>query len=160
MHTNPRKGLATGLAAGVLVMGLAACGTMNAEAEDVFLKQNQVSSALMQAIMAAELEDPGLADRLYGQEAELRHACGPLQKAGYQDLHAEEVDGSTKLAAFNALRACAVKSTELVQLIWQVDPVTAKGYLGHPKGAADDSLVGQGASPRPLNAMADRSYLR
>lgn len=152
MRTNPRRGFAASLVAGVLVSSLAACGTMTAEAESVFLRQNQVSSALMQAIIAAEMENPGLADQLYGQEAELQQACGPLQKAGYQNLLDGEVDRTVKLAAFNALRACAMKSTELVQLIWRVDPVTAKGYLGLPKG--------QAIPKQPLKALARRSSLR
>ncbi len=152
MHTNPRRGFAVSLTAVVLAASLAGCGTMKAEAESVFLRQNQVSSALMQAIIAAEMENPGLADQLYGQEAELQQACGPLQKAGYQNLLDGEVDRKVRFAAFNALRACAMKSTELAQLIWQLDPMTAKGYLGQ---------TGVQATPqKPLKALARRSSLR
>ena len=156
MRTNPRGGLGSRLAlslgAALLAVSLGACGAMKAEAEGVFLQQNQVSSALMQAIMAAEMDDPVLADRLYGQEAELQRACGPLQKAGFKTLHDEHVDRNMQYAAFNALHACEQKSSELALLLWQVDPITAEGYLT-PVKTIDDP-------PRPLSALAPKTLIR
>lgn len=153
MRTNPRIYFTMGLVAGVLGASLSACSTIESEAETVFRRQNQVSSALMQAIIAAELDDPDLADRLYDQEDELLQACRPLQKAGYQNLQYGEVEGSVKFAVLNTLRTCAIKSNELADMLRQVDPVAADGFLGLPK-------VVPTAPQRPLSAMARQSPMR
>ena len=152
MGTISRRCYGSGLLAAVLAAALAGCGSMKTEAETVFLRQNQVSGALMQAIMAAEIEDPSLADQLYMSEEELQLACGPLQKAGFQTLHDDHVEQSVQFAAFNAMRACAIKSSEVGQFLWQVDPATARGYLGP---------VEVEAAPRsPLKVLAGRSSMR
>lgn len=152
MRTNPRRGVQMTLWAGVLALSLGACGAMKSQAEGVFLQQNQVSSALMQAIIAAEADDPALADQLYGREADLQRACGPLQKVGFQNLNGDQIDRMVQVAAFNSLRACEQKSGELAKLLWQVDPITAEGYLSDVQKTVD--------APRPLSAFAPKSLMR
>lgn len=106
----------------LLTSVLSGCGTYRERAEQVFLRQNMASSALMHAIMDAEAADPVLADTLYGSEAELQGACGPLQEAAARSLYGGRADTMLKLEAWDTLESCARKTDEIMDLLWQVDP--------------------------------------
>lgn len=115
----------------VLVALIAGCA-LGPRAKAVFVQQHRASTALTEAILAAEMEEPALAERLYGTEDELNAACGPLQTAGYRRMTEEAVDPALNWAAFTTLQGCAVKTEEVERLLWQVDPETAQYFLTKP----------------------------
>ncbi len=104
------------IAVGLIAL-LGACATSE-RAEAIYLQQHRATTALTETIVAAEAEDPELAERLYGTESELDDACAPLRQAGDRKLHGGEVDG------------CAAKTQEVEIRLWRVDPETAKYFLG------------------------------
>jgi len=69
-----------------LIALLGACATSE-RAEAIYLQQHRATTALTETIVAAEAEDPELAERLYGTESELDDACAPLRQAGDRKLH-------------------------------------------------------------------------
>jgi len=130
MPSDSRLRISVTLALVVLAGSVSGCKQIKEKAERVFLRQNQVASALMDVILTAELEDPELAARLYGEETELNDACAPLQKAGSRAIYDEEVDGPMKMRAFRSLDPCEGEVSELAELLWEVDPEIATLHLG------------------------------
>ncbi|MFQ6018724.1 MAG: hypothetical protein ACE5KF_11080 [Kiloniellaceae bacterium] len=118
-------------AATVIVAVLGGC-TLNERAEAVYLRQQRASTALIEAIVAAEDENPALAESLYDTEAAFNDVCAPLRRASYRRLYAEEIEGDLEWAIFLALEDCASKTGDVERLLWQVDPENARYYLGSP----------------------------
>ncbi len=112
-----------------LIALLGACATSE-RAEAIYLQQHRATTALTETIVAAEAEDPELAERLYGTELELDDACAPLREAGYRKLYGGEVDGDLQWVILDSLDGCAAKTQEVEVLLWRVDPETAKYFLG------------------------------
>ena len=112
-----------------LLAPLGACATSE-RADAIYLQQHRATTALTETIVAAEAEDPELAERLYGTESELDDACAPLRQAGYRKLYGGEVDGDLQWVILDSLDRCAAKTQEVEVLLWRVDPETAKYFLG------------------------------
>ncbi len=112
-----------------LIALLGACATSE-RAEALYLQQHRATTALTETIVAAEAEDPELAEHLYGSESELDDACAPLREAGYRKLYGGEVDGGLEWAILDSLDGCADKTQEVEILLWRIDPETAKYFLG------------------------------
>ena len=106
------------------------------DAKAVFLQQHRALAALTEAITVAELEQPELADRLYGTEEALNAACEPLQTASHKKMAEEEIGAQLGLAVVRTLPACAEKTQEVERLLWQVDPETAEYFLNQPTVAS------------------------
>ncbi len=115
-------------ALGLLAL-LGACATSE-RAGAIYLQQHRATTALTETIVAAEAEDPELAERLYATESELDDACAPLRQAGYRKLYGGEVDGELEWAILDSLDGCAAKAQEVEILLWRIDPETAKYFLG------------------------------
>ena len=115
----------TGLLALMFAIGLAGC----ANGEEVFLRQNQASTALAYTIMDMEDTQPDSVDELYDAEQELTDACGPLQEAGALGMHRKEIGLGLRLEIFDALDRCAAVSHEVESLVWQMHPEIARTYL-------------------------------
>ena len=130
MSTRSKRPLVTTLVTLALAGSTLGCKEIKERAERVALRQNQVTSALMDVIQYAETEDQALAQRLYGREAELNKACAPLQHAASQTLYDEEIDDKTKMRVFRSLDPCAGKVTEVADLLWQLDPEIAEVHFG------------------------------
>ncbi|MEM7225199.1 MAG: hypothetical protein AAF495_19630 [Pseudomonadota bacterium] len=120
-----RSRLQAGLVAMILATGLAGC----MQGEEVFLRQNQASTALAYTIMDLETTQPESVDELYDAEQELARACAPLQKAGVLGMRQEEISLGLRLEIFDALDDCAAVSHEVESLVWQLDPEIARTYL-------------------------------
>ena len=112
-----------------LIALLGACA-LSERAEAIYLQQHRATTALTETIVAAEAEDPELAERLYVTESELGDACAPLRQAGYRKFYGGEVDGELEWAILDSLDGCAAKTEEVEILLWRVDPETAKYFLG------------------------------
>ncbi len=112
-----------------LIALLGACAASE-RAEAIYLQQHLATTALTETIVAAEAEDPELAERLYGTESELDDANAPLRQAGYRKLYGGEVEGELEWAILDSLDGCAAKTQEVEILLWRVDPETAKYFLG------------------------------
>jgi hypothetical protein len=112
-----------------LIALLGACAT-GERAEAIYLQQHRATTALAETIVAAEAEDPELAERLYDTESEIDDACAPLRQAGYRKLYGGEVDGDLQWVILDSLDGCAAKTQEVEVLLWRVDPETAKYFLG------------------------------
>ena len=112
-----------------LIALLGACA-IGARAEAIYLQQHRATTALTETNVAAEAEDPELAERLYVTESELGDACAPLRQAGYRKFYGGEVDGELEWAILDSLGGCAAKTQEVETLLWRVDPETAKYFLG------------------------------
>ncbi len=119
----------------LLLALLAACATRE-RAEAVYLQQHRAATALTEMIVAAELDDPALAERLYASESELDRACAPLREAGYRRFYGEQVDRELEWAIAQALDGCAAKTAEVERLLWRLDPETAGYFLGAPDVAS------------------------
>ncbi len=115
-------------AIGLLAL-LGACAPSE-RAAAVYLQQHRATTALTESIVAAEAEDPALAERLYVTESELDDACAPLREAGYRELYGDEVDSVLEWAIAASLEGCAAKTQEVEILLWRVDPETARYFLG------------------------------
>jgi len=129
-------GLVTGrigrrVAALGLVAALVGC-TLSERAETLYLRQHKAASALAEIIVANETRNPFLAETLYAAEAELDLACGPLRRAGYLRLQAEEISPELEWEIVNSLDGCAVKTAEMESLLWRTDPVIAAYFLPTP----------------------------
>ncbi len=112
-----------------LIALLGACA-ISERAEAIYLQQHRATTALTETIVAAEAENPELAERLYGTESEFDDACAPLRQAGYRKLYGGDADGAMGWAILDSLDGCAAKTQEVEILLWRVDPETAKYYLG------------------------------
>ena len=112
-----------------LIALLGACA-ISERAEAIYLQQHRATTALTETIVAAEAEDPELAERLYGTESEFDDACAPLRQAGYDKLYGGDGDGEMEWAILDSLDGCAAKTQEVEILLWHVDPEIAKYYLG------------------------------
>lgn len=125
-------GLLAVLAASVIITG---CATSD-RGEAVFLQQHRASVALTQAVMAAEFENPQIVDQLYDGEDALGGACGPIQQIGYRKMNDGSVDPALRMAAYEALDACAAETAVVEALLWQLDPETARHFLDQPQVSA------------------------
>lgn len=129
----------------VAVLGLLAvlggCA-LSEQAETLYLRQHRAASALADTIAVTETQNPPLADALYAAEAELDLACGPLRRAGYLRLQAEEISTELEWEIVNSLDRCTMKTEEMESLLWRVNPDIAAYFL--PARAAANEL-----SPRP-----------
>jgi uncharacterized lipoprotein YmbA len=123
------------LAALGLAALLAGCAT-NERAEAVYLQQHRAATALTDSILAAEVENPALADRLYDREAALNEVCAPLREASTRHFYDEEIDGDLEWAIVDALDGCAADAAAVERLLWEVDPEAARYYLGDPELAS------------------------
>jgi len=112
-----------------LIALLGACA-ISERAGAIYLQQHRATTALTETIVAAEAEDPELAERLYATESEFDDACAPLREAGYRKLYGGEVDGDLQWVILDSLDRCAAKTQEVEVLLWRVDPETAKYFLG------------------------------
>jgi len=107
---------------------LGACAISD-RAETIYLDQHRATTALIEAITVAEVEDPALAERLYGTETDLDDACAPLREASYRKMSGEELDGDLQSAILDSLDGCAAKTREIERLLWRIDPETAAYFL-------------------------------
>ena len=114
-----------------IVACLGGCAT-GPDAKAVFLQQHRALAALTEAITVAELEQPELADRLYGTEEALSAACAPLQTAGHKKMADEAISPALGLVVVRTLSDCAQMTQEVERLLWQVDPETAGYFLTQP----------------------------
>ncbi len=112
-----------------LIALLGACA-ISERAEAIYLRQHRATTALNETIIAAEAENPELAERLYGTESEFDNACTALRRAGYRKMYGGEFDGGLEWAILDSLDGCAAKTQEVEALLWRVDPETAKYFLG------------------------------
>ncbi len=112
-----------------LIALLGACA-ISERAETIYLQQHRATTALTETIVAAEAEDPELAERLYAAESELDDACAPLRQAGYRKLYGGEIDGELEWTILDSLGGCVAKTQEVEILLWRIDPETAKYFLG------------------------------
>ncbi|MCH8035813.1 MAG: hypothetical protein IIC53_01670 [Proteobacteria bacterium] len=112
-----------------LIALLGACA-LSERAEAIYLQQHRATTALTETIVAAEAENPELAERLYGTESEFDDACAPLRQAGYRKLYGGDGEGEVAWAILDSLDGCAAKTQEVEILLWRVDPEIAKYFLG------------------------------
>ena len=85
--------------------------------------------ALTHAVMAAEFDNPDVADMLYESESALNQACGALQSVAYRKSNNETVYPWHHMAAYGALETCSAQIHAVEDLLWRVDPETAEHYL-------------------------------
>ncbi len=115
-----------------LVTGLGGC-TLSERAETVYLQQHRASTALTETIVFAEEADPKLADSLYDTESALDDACAALREASYRQMGGEAIDSDLQLAIMDSLDGCAAKTHEVEQMLWRIDPETARYFLPPPE---------------------------
>lgn len=111
-----------------LVIGLDGC-TLSERAETVYLQQHRASTALTETIVFAEDADPKLADSLYDTESSLDDACAALREASYRKMGGESIGSDLELAIIDSLDGCAAKTHEVEQMLWRIDPETARYFL-------------------------------
>ena len=83
----------------------------------IFTYQNQVSAALAQSIVEAEVDGLAILDALYAVEEQLNEACAPLQEAGRRHIDGETLGGLLQIAVFNAMEECEVKTDEVAYYV-------------------------------------------
>lgn len=115
----------------LVAMALTGCASMR-QGDQIFLQQNRASTALTQALLVAEAENPDTLDLLYDNEAALNEACAALQEVAYRRMQEEPVAPWLKFAAFGDLEGCATQSRAIEELLWEIDPETATHYLDPP----------------------------
>ncbi len=124
-----------GLAAVGLLAGLGGYALSN-QAEDVHLRQHRASTALTDAILAAESGDPDLAERLYVVEAAFAESCARLREAAARRINDQPSDAEHIWALYRSLERCSTKSREVARLLRAIDPKSAAYFLDGPNLAA------------------------
>jgi hypothetical protein len=119
-----------------LVAALVSC-SLSDRAETLYLRQHRTATALAEIIVANEIRNPTLVETLYASEAELDLACGPLRRAGYLRLQAEEISSELEWEIVNSLEGCTLKTEEMEALLWRIDPIIAAYFLPTPVVAGD-----------------------
>jgi hypothetical protein len=114
-----------------LVAVLGGCA-LSERAETLYLRQHKVATALAEMIVANEIRNPDLAEALYAAEAEFDQACGPLRRAGYLRLQAEEISTQLEWEIVNSMGRCARKTEEMEDLLWRINPEIAAFFLPIP----------------------------
>ncbi len=114
-----------------LVAVLSGCA-IGERAETLYLRQHKVATALAETIAANEIRNPALAETLYAAEAELDEACGPLRRAGYLRLQAEEISTQLEWEIVNSMGRCERKTKEMEDLLWRINPEIAAYFLPVP----------------------------
>ncbi len=140
MYGTGTGGIGRRVAALGLVAALGGCA-LGERAETLYLRQHRAATALAETIAVNETQNPPLAESLYLAEAEFDHACGPLRHAGYLRLQAEEISTELEWDIVNSLDGCALKTDEMEDLLWRVNPEIAAYFLPTP-------VVASGHSPR------------
>ncbi len=124
-----------GLAALGLLAGLGGYA-LSDRAEDVHLQQHRASTALTDAILAAESGDPDLAERLYVVEAAFAESCARLREAAARRINTQPSDPEHMWAVYRSLESCSAKSREVARLLRVIDPESAAYFLDGPNLAA------------------------
>jgi hypothetical protein len=123
----------------LLVLGLAAAlggCALGDRAEAVYLRQHTAATALAEAIMAAEAEDPARVAAFYDAEDDLSTACAPLREASYRRMNGEAMDGALRAAILGSLDTCEARTAAVEAILWRADPQTARYFLDRPDMAA------------------------
>lgn len=113
----------------VLILTTSCASLTRGHGEEVFTSQHRAITAITEAIQVAELENPEIVDELYAAEDELNEACGPLQEVGSLKIIDKTVSFFLKLTSIFSLNSCEEKAREVEELIWRLDPETARYYL-------------------------------
>ncbi len=124
-----------GLAALGLLAGLGGWA-LSDQAENVHLQQHRASTALTDAILAAESSDPDLAERLYVVEAAFAKSCARLREAAARRINNQPSDSDHMWSVYRSLDRCSAKTREVERLLRVVDPESAAYFLDGPKLAA------------------------
>ncbi len=126
-----RRPWSRGLAALGLLAGLGGCA-LSDQAEGVHLQQHRASTALTDAILAAESSDPDLAEHLYVVEAAFAKSCARLREAASRRLNNQPSDADHMWAVYRSLDGCSARTQEVERLLRVVDPESAAYFLDSP----------------------------
>lgn len=113
----------------VLSMSITACTATRERGEEIFRSQHSVTVAIIEAIQIAEMENPEIVDELYAAGDELNEACESLQETGFLKFMGKAAGFFLKLMSFFSFDNCEEKTKEVEELIWRLDPETARYYL-------------------------------
>lgn len=83
----------------------------------IFTAQNQVSAALAEKIIEAEVENVAILDALYAVEEQLNDACAPVQEAGRRHIDGEALSGMLQINVFNTMDDCEAKTEEVAYYV-------------------------------------------
>lgn len=122
-----RKSVVRNLLLIILILTTASCASLG---KKIFTSQHRAMTAITEAIQVAEIENTEIVDELYAAEDELNEACRPLQEVGSLKIIGETISFFLKLASVFSFDSCEEKAKEVEELIWRLDPETARYYLG------------------------------
>ncbi len=114
-----------------LIVGFSGCALRD-RAEDVYLQQHRASTALTDAIVAAEADDSDLAERLYLLEAVLAKTCARLRESAIRRINDQTTDAELEWGVYRSLDACSAKTREVARLLRDIDPESAAYFLDGP----------------------------